>query len=144
MSLVHSALQPASLQVKACHCPPILVPSLLAFCCTEPGVLSTYARLAAVCDPAAATRLGSELGAAGAGLPAAELDSLENANIGERIGWGQLSEWGGFTRGGLLLASWTDPSKCRLHLGWCGEHLDLFFCLGKKTSPAHLHALLAG
>lgn len=46
-------------------------------------MLSSYARLAAVCDPAAATRLGSELGAAGAGLPAAELDSLENANIGE-------------------------------------------------------------
>ncbi|KAL4423713.1 hypothetical protein ABPG75_001014 [Micractinium tetrahymenae] len=48
---------------------------------SEPAVLSSYARLAAVCDPAAATRLGSELGAAAAGMSAAELDSLENANI---------------------------------------------------------------
>ncbi|KAL4446353.1 hypothetical protein ABPG77_003160 [Micractinium sp. CCAP 211/92] len=55
--------------------------SLDASALSEPGALSSYARLAAVCDPAAATRLGSQLGPAGAGLPAAELDALENANI---------------------------------------------------------------
>ncbi len=44
-------------------------------------MLSKYASLAAVCDPAAAAELGAQLPRA-SGLSAAELDSLENTNIG--------------------------------------------------------------
>lgn len=53
-------------------------------CAADPDVLSKYAGLAAVCDPASAAELGAQLPRAG-GLSAAELDALENTNIG---GWG--------------------------------------------------------
>ncbi|KAI7836263.1 hypothetical protein COHA_009853 [Chlorella ohadii] len=46
----------------------------------DPDVLSKYAGLAAVCDPAAAAELGAQLPRA-SGMSAAELDSLENTNI---------------------------------------------------------------
>lgn len=48
----------------------------------DADVLSKYAQLAALCDPAAAAELQKQLQRSG-GLSAAELDSLENTNIGE-------------------------------------------------------------
>lgn len=59
----------------------------MCFCRADPDVLSKYAGLAAVCDPAAAAELGAQLPRAD-GLSAAELDALENTNIGGLNGWG--------------------------------------------------------
>lgn len=58
-----------------------------AFCdppVADPYVLSNYARLAAVCDPEAATQLEGKYGGSAGSPTAAELDILESANIGER------------------------------------------------------------
>lgn len=58
---------------------------------SDPDVLSKYAGLAAVCDPASAAELGAQLPRAG-GLSAAELDALENTNIAITAGRRRAAE----------------------------------------------------
>ena len=67
--------------------------------CADPGVLLKYAHLAAACDPSAAADLQQQIPASRSPT-AAELDSLENANIGGRAALPALAQWAAAAVGG--------------------------------------------